>query len=261
MVGKAPAQRFTVYTDILISHSGFFRAARKPEWTEPLKPTSLEDEDPVVFSRYLNCVYFGVHALNLGGDAPEDDRESFDPQEESQPRPDAFNCSEVGLKAQSKQAAPFTRYYMYIQQCFLMLAEVYPLADRLQDLETADLIIDEFKRIFDTEMVTPEVQISRLVYESTVHGHPFRRLIRDYYIYETHGKDYLDVYLSGWPLELTRDMTAEFLRLMDCSKDDAVISVGRMADSKDECRYHQHSKEQPCYLSESKKDSLILPSA
>jgi hypothetical protein len=100
--------------DILVSRSSFFKAARKPEWTESTKPACLEDEDSVVFSRYLNCVYFGTHALNLGGVAPEDDRESLDPQEESQPRPDVFNCSEEGLEARSEQAAPFTEYYMYV---------------------------------------------------------------------------------------------------------------------------------------------------
>jgi hypothetical protein len=46
-----------------------------------------------------------------------------------------------------------------------VLAEVYLLADRLQDLESADLIIDEFKHFVIVESVAPEVQISRLVYE------------------------------------------------------------------------------------------------
>jgi hypothetical protein len=149
---------------------------------------------------------------------------------------------------------------MYVQQCFLMLAEVYLLADRLQDLGTADLLIDEFKRFANAEHVTPEARITRLVYDSTIHGHPFRKLIRDYCICETHGGDHMDVYLSGWPLELTRDVTAEFLGLMDSSKDDMVILTGRIADFKDKCRYHQHSKEHPCYLSGPKNDPLVLPS-
>jgi hypothetical protein len=253
VVGKAPAQRFTVYTDFLDSRSGFFKAARKPEWTEPTKPTCLEDEGPLVFSRYLNCVYFGVHALSLGDDAPENDREPLDPKAESKPRPDAFDCS------CSEQAAPYAKYHLYVQQCFLTLAEVYLLADRLQDLETSDLIIDEFRRFVIAEGIVPQSQICRLVYESTVHGHPFRKLMRDYCVYGTSGHDYMNVYHSSWPLELTRDVTAEFLRLMNCSKNDAVILVGQVADFKDACRYHQHSKEQPCYLSGPHKGPRILP--
>jgi hypothetical protein len=57
----------------LISRSDFFKAARKPEWlTNPNKPVDLQDEEPEVFSRYLNCVYLGIEALQIDAGAPED---------------------------------------------------------------------------------------------------------------------------------------------------------------------------------------------
>lgn len=126
MVGKAPAQRFTVYTDVLTSRSGFFKAARKPEWTDATQPTCLEDEEPAVFTRYLNCVYFGVQTLDLGDDpsAQKDDRMPYDPQEHLQPKPDAFDCTEVNHTAGSSLAEVYGNYHMYLQQCFMTLAEI-----------------------------------------------------------------------------------------------------------------------------------------
>jgi hypothetical protein len=252
MVGKAPAQRFTVYTDVLISRSGFFKAARKPEWTDATKATCLEDDEPTVFTRYLNCVYFGVKTLNLDGDAPEDDREPYSPPEDLQLRPDAFD------RAGSTIAEEYGLYHVYVQQCFIALAEVYLLADRLQDLETANLIIDELIRFAASRHVIPWVQVANLVYESTVHGNPFRKLLRDYCVYETHGSDYMEMYISGWPSELTRDVTAEFMRLMDCSKEESVIKMQRNVRTMETCHYHQHGKDHPRCLTETKKPRLDL---
>jgi len=253
MVGKAPAQRFTVYADVLIPRSSFFKAARKPEWTDATKATCLEDEEPTVFTRYLNCVYFGVQTLNLDGDAPEDDREPHSPEEDLQPRPDAFDRAEEKHTAGSKIAEEYGNYHVYVQQCFIALAEVYFLADRLQDLETANLIIDQIIRFAASRRVLPWVQVANLVYESTVHGNPLRKLLRDYCVYETHGSGYMEMYYSGWPSELTRDVTAEFLRIMDCSKEKSVITIQRNVGTMEKCRYHQHGKDHPRCLTKTKK--------
>jgi hypothetical protein len=133
---------------------------------------------------------------------------------------------------------------------------VYLLADRLQDLESADLIIDEFKHFVIVESVAPEVQISRLVYESTVHGHPFRKLMRDCFRLQD----------TRQGLHGCVPQRVAFGAHKRCNggvpeTDDAVISVGRIADFKDAYRYHQHSKKQPCYISGAQKYPLVLPSA
>ena len=66
LVGQEPAERFTVYTDVLTPRSKFLTATRKPEWLagNTSKPVDLSDEDPDVFQAYLNCVYFGSEALH-----------------------------------------------------------------------------------------------------------------------------------------------------------------------------------------------------
>ena len=47
LVGKEPnQQRFTVYHDLLVHRSGFFKAARSSRWTQPDQPTTLVDHDP-----------------------------------------------------------------------------------------------------------------------------------------------------------------------------------------------------------------------
>jgi hypothetical protein len=64
LVGKAPnQQRFTVYHDLLVQRSEFFRAARSSRWTKESKPTTLDDYNPEVFSTYLYCLYFGASAV------------------------------------------------------------------------------------------------------------------------------------------------------------------------------------------------------
>lgn len=64
LVGKGPHQkRFTVYQDLLVQRSDFFKTARSSRWTEPDKPTTLGDHDPEVFSTYLHRLYFGAEAI------------------------------------------------------------------------------------------------------------------------------------------------------------------------------------------------------
>lgn len=65
LVGKEPNhQRFTVYHDILVRCSKFFRAAKSALWTtKPGQATVLDDHEPDVFSVYLHCFNFGEKAL------------------------------------------------------------------------------------------------------------------------------------------------------------------------------------------------------
>jgi hypothetical protein len=65
LVGQGPSQQtFTVYTHVLTESSEFVRAARSAQWlADPKKPVDLTDEDPGVFSAYLNIVYRGVETI------------------------------------------------------------------------------------------------------------------------------------------------------------------------------------------------------
>ena len=101
-------------------------------------------------------------------------------------------------------------------------------------------------RFANTKTAEPCAEVGRLVYDSTIHGHPCRKLMRDYCICETHSIEYMDVHASVWPLELARDVIVEFVRLKKaCDEDNPVILTGRIDYSDDKCRYHQHGKDHP----------------
>jgi hypothetical protein len=53
-VGNKPnRERFTVHHDLITQRSEFFRAARSSQWTKPGKPSRLADDDPNIFSIYV----------------------------------------------------------------------------------------------------------------------------------------------------------------------------------------------------------------
>lgn len=72
----------------MTKRSEFFRAARSPEWlavsADPTKPVDCTDDDPDVFSAYLNCVYFGaeggIRAEIPDWSPPEDTINAFEDQ-------------------------------------------------------------------------------------------------------------------------------------------------------------------------------------
>jgi hypothetical protein len=75
VVGVGPKQKtFTVYNDVIIPRSEFFRAARSNTWIkdDPTRPTSLEHEDPETFAAYLHAVNYdririeGLHVYETG---------------------------------------------------------------------------------------------------------------------------------------------------------------------------------------------------
>lgn len=68
IVGRGPLQRtFVLHTDLFTKQSEFFRAARSPQWlstsADPTKPVDCEDDDPDVFSAYVNCAYRGAEGI------------------------------------------------------------------------------------------------------------------------------------------------------------------------------------------------------
>lgn len=262
MVGKEPnSQRFTVYTNVLTTRSDFLKAARKPEWVaDHTKPTDLGDEDPEVFSRYLNCVYFGVEALGLHDGAPKDDGKS---QDYAKPElgPDAFHCSEREHRAlfeeELKEQTNGNKYLIYLSHTFLILAKLYLLADRLQDMKTANLVIDEIICFCTQEGKDPGPGFVRLVYESTVHGHPLRKWLRDSCVYDTCSSYYMQLHVSEFHSEFARDVMVEFVRLRDCNATRKVEDVYKMNEEHgmytDKCYYHQHNEGHPRCVPEPKR--------
>jgi hypothetical protein len=250
LVGSGPLQhRFTLHTELFTKRSEFFRAARSPEWlVDPLKPVELTDYDLEVFLGYINCVYFGIEILR-GDDWPPQESEDNMPEEID--LEDAFRLSQE--ECEKRVAASHEDYLsLYSSHCmeyFRMLAKVYLQADRLQDFATANLIIDE---IIDTENRTSHGSpndVINIIYESTVHGSPLRKLMRDYGLYERYSGYYLDPHSFNFHEDYTRDLFVEYLRIKNTGWSKRVYAVyGVYVQSRreaDSCYYHIHGPQCP----------------
>jgi hypothetical protein len=215
VVGKAPLQqqRFTVHTHVLTQRSEFLRAARSRLWlVDPAKPVDLEDDDPEIVSAYLSCVYFGVEALkaDIEDEAPVVEDAGHAVLE------DAFTWSQT--ECEKRDADLETEATSFETSCadhLLFLAKIYLQADKLGDLKTANLVVDEFIRLSKSTRQSPSDQITNHVYESTVHGSPFRKLMRDFKVHETSSDEYLGFHTIKYHEDVCRDITVEFLRAQD----------------------------------------------
>lgn len=213
----------------------------------------LQDEDSEVFARYLNCVYFGIDALQLDANAPEDDDDDGSDNEEL--LPDAFLCLEAEFsRLYQEETSSRGKYSKYIHQCLDIFADLYLLADRLRDVETANLVMDALICFSDKGRETFETDTIRRVYDSTAHGNPLRKYMRDECVYETKSRAYMDFQVAGYHPELARDAMVEFLRAKDFNgkgeAEDVYDEHGRLADK---CRYHQHDETHPRCVAEPEK--------
>jgi hypothetical protein len=182
LVGTAPnRQRFTVHHDLITQRSEFFRAARSRRWTKRNKPTKLVDEQPHMFSAYMNCLYLGADfmierpaTLVIEGSISEDDKEKANKNDE--------------------------------EDTMRFLVDLYILADKLLDPISANLIIDKLIAFVDTLSWMPGPITITYVYNNTVDGNPLRRLCRDWRIHEI---------AHGWPMKTAKtewNLPHEFLQ-------------------------------------------------
>jgi hypothetical protein len=231
----------------LTSYSNFLKAARKSEWlADSAAPVDLSDEKPEIFSRYLNCVYFGAQALQPDANAPEDDRIADPPNDPSSLGPDAFGASLEEYKAQwHEEYYDNGDYSKYVDEHFQMLVELYLLTDRLQDVKTANVVIDEIVRFSCQEMENPGDRVIHLVYEATVHGNPLRKWVRDTQTYDTSSKDHILLHVGEYPAELIRDLAVELMRIRDSDKFVSKLLWRCKSELLDRCRYHLHDLEHP----------------
>jgi hypothetical protein len=245
LVGKEPLhqqQLFTAHTNVLTHRSEFFRAARSSQWlSDPAKPVDLGDHDPEVFSDYLECVYFGTDAIrvDLTNETPDCDENEADQQEFE----DTFKMSleECG-KHHSSAAEAQTPFVSASGEQMFRLIQIYLQADKLQDLVTANLVMDELIRFVDTSNRTPGDGAVNHVYENIVHGNPLRMLMRDYSIHHTCTSDYLGFHTPQFHSGFYRDFLTEFIRGQDFEDSGTCVhsTAVTQAVCADRCRYHQH---------------------
>ena len=213
LVGKAPLQKhFTLHNDLFLPRSEFFRAARSAAWREDSQePTTLDDDDddPEVFSNYLRCVY-------LGDMAPLSD--------------DDISKDEAAVEH------------------FNSLAKLWVLADKLGDLQAANLVVDEFISYSDETRLIPPAHTMTMVYESTVGKSPLRALLRDLSIYDGDKSIFEAVPsepLSGFYQDVARELMTIKERLWSREVTVAVAFGGDHFKKVGRCFYHQHDKHHP----------------
>jgi hypothetical protein len=277
LVGQGPSQQtFTVYTHVLAESSEFMRAARSAQWlVDPKKPVDLTDEDPEVFSAYLNIVYRGAEtiredhedlmhddlkalsALTLTeveepndpeSQAPTQDateEEESDDDEEEIPE-DAFDMSleECNKRAAERDNEFTTPYSVVCDVYYTTLARVHILADMLGDLATTNSVMDEFIKSTHEVVYNPGEKVINSIYESTVHGNPLRRLMRDIWVYDTSKDSYLDNHAVALHEDFIRDIMMESLRTRFASEAPEGCehnSVVLQKTCADPYHYHIHS--------------------
>jgi hypothetical protein len=127
---------------------------------------------------------------------------------------------------------------------FGALIALYLLADKLQDIITMNLVVDEILRVSGELLKLPcEFELT-MVYESTVAGNPLRKLCRDYYVYEAPPASLETIHEGAFPLQFLQDVVLEFERLAyddePNGRRDKVDCVDR-----EKCYYDQHDDEHP----------------
>lgn len=129
-----------------------------------------------------------------------------------------------------------------------MLVRLYVLADKLEDLKSANMIMDRLLD-FNNESVVliPLDTITSWVYEHTPSRSRLRTLLRDICIYEP-GLDFLDTRgEEELPYELLSEITREHRRLtkVNLSKEISKVYPERILIKFSKCHYHQHKDGQP----------------
>lgn len=143
------------------------------------------------------------------------------------------------------------------------LIALYLLADKLQDLATANMVIDKIQEFCKAVHVLPGKAPICAAYKSTVHGSPLRKLLRDLWFYDTGVFHPKQVEESGLPNEFLHDTFKEYIRIKfesddvkhfrDISSNDWLLEEPE-SDVPSVCRYHHHDDQHPFCSTSSKKE-------
>lgn len=130
----------------------------------------------------------------------------------------------------------------FSQTGFESLIKLYLLADKLQDLTTANMVMGELIRFAAQTNEIPRRAAISLAYDSTTESNPIRTLLRDYWVYQSPADGISQFKTGNFPKEFLQDVGADpmLLRLgkattEDCKRDECT----------DKCLYHQHDDEHP----------------
>ena len=215
-------KRFTVYHDMMTDRSGFFKAARSSRWTDdPRTPTDLTDHDPEDFANYLQLIY--------GGGCIQPDEELTQYFKDGKPKARSSTALKLG------------------NDHYGTLFKLYILADKLEDLKSANLVMNEILRFGDEfgRFLCPPLM--KLIYDSTPANSPLRAIARDTIVYELAGRFMLEEE-DLLPYQLLFEIAKEYHRIK-FEQDDPQRRLSDACTKKitkfPKCRYHQHNDDHP----------------
>lgn len=124
------------------------------------------------------------------------------------------------------------------------LIALYLQADKLNDVTTTNLVIDEIMRVSEELLRLPCPYEVAWVYTSTVGESSLRKLCRDYYVYEALPVELETIHEGVVPLQLLQNVMLEFQRQTNSEDPDKRRSKVNCVD-RENCCYHQHDDEHP----------------
>lgn len=215
-VGKPPfrIKRFVLHTEVFKDRTALLDVERSEDDT-----VVLINEDPEIFLSYLNIVYFGKNALEQSADIPMPD-----------PSPEA----------------PLDARQDVADLQFEKLIRLYLLADSLEDVETANMIVDEIIRFSDAVDLVPTQTPVNLIYNSTPRYDALRPLMVEMWTYARHAKHVRRIRTGEFPQEFIYEITLElFLAVRTDDRDRLDVTVKDRWDE-DPCEYHVHKADTYC---------------
>ena len=170
---------FTIHKDRYVRRSSFFAAACSRGWNSSgkWKPIDLTDDDPVIFLSYLQCV----------------------------------QIAEVVSPAFIHRIIPVESS---VQKTFQKLIHLHILADKLGDLKTANLIIDNIIHFRNDVELLPGLECIWIVFggDSVPDSSPLQLLLVDLNLHEA-DEECLKGTLDDLPHAFLAKMVARFLML------------------------------------------------
>jgi hypothetical protein len=211
---------------LITQRSEFFRAARSSQWTKPGKPSRLGDDDPIIFSMYVHCLYFSTQDLEERIET--DAAEHWAAKEQGDLTPEEIMV-EKHLTAMK------------------MFVDLYILSDKLLDHISADSVIDQLVSFADKQTWTINSYLLAHMYASTTDGSPLRKLARHWYIHDNNyswARNLSQGQWAGMPTDFIRDLIMETTRLQEANPEKQVQHVFRdYPSSREPGFYHQKLEE------------------
>lgn len=122
------------------------------------------------------------------------------------------------------------------------LIRLFLLADKLQDLTTVNMVMDQLVEFIANTNEIPKVAPTSFAYNSTASSNPLRAFLRDCWVYRmpTDGIDHFKT--DDFPKDFLQDVATELM----CLKQGAATSEDyEQNKGSNKCLYHQHDNEHP----------------